>query len=650
MMKSALTTARSLGLLEAAPHPWITLSVVRTLNLGKILSRYADLFSRKKYGLIRFPLCTSRYQLSRNIDNFRHTIVLELPLLLYRFTNRRHSFTVLMKKLLRNPILYVILVLCGYGIGFLSYDQKIFPTKSLLNLKSWVKTHMDTALGVSAKTDQIRETVFVDFRIQTIDFPPEKDGGGSLSRIGNQLILMNRFGRFFLVDTDLKSHELGKLLVPDNGYEAYESRATEGRDGLVHSPDQIRYNDVLYFHGSDRDALVISFTNWDEPHACYSSKVARLWLQNSTNSIDQLESSPDDWEILLDTNPCLPLKSVRKAIGGHVAGGRMVQADENNFFFASGDYHWDGVYAPKALAQDLDSQYGKVLKLNIHTGEPSVYSYGHRNPQGIAISEDGRLWVTEHGPRGGDELNLVVEGGNYGWPLATLGTKYNKLPWPDTVTGRHDKFRPPIYSWLPSKGISTLARIDGFHPTWDGDLLAGSLLGKTLFRLRIVNETVQFAEAIPLGERIRAIQQFASDRIAVWTDSEKLMILLPLDRDREEAAVQAAVKSMSLGQEDERRLGEAIDGCRECHSLTNINGISAPGLAGVIGRQIATTQFPYSDNLRRLNNQNWDQQTLKRFLLDPDGFARNTYMPAQNLRETTVDQLVTVLTQLSAPE
>ena len=129
------------------------------------------------------------------------------------------------------------------------------------------------------------------------------------------------------------------------------------------------------------------------------------------------------WKILFESNPCLPLKETYRALEGHMAGGRIAFDGQETLYLASGDYHWDGMYAPAALAQDEAADYGKVIAINVFSGNAEQVSRGHRNTQGIAIDNSGSIWVTEQGVRGGDELNLIKKGENYGWPDASLGTK-----------------------------------------------------------------------------------------------------------------------------------------------------------------------------------------------------------------------------------
>ncbi len=177
------------------------------------------------------------------------------------------------------------------------------------------------------------------------------------------------------------------------------------------------------------------------------------------------------------------------------------------------------------LAQDLTRANGKIHRIKDDGSIPSdnpfaaqnertmrtIWSYGHRNPQGLAFDLEKNLWDTEHGPRGGDEINLIRKGANYGWPLVSFGMNYSGqplvTPWPD-VQGIDQEIAMPTDIWLPSIGASGLAVVDGdMFPQWKGDLLAGGLSGANLDRIRIKDGTVTERERIVwrMG-RVRDVQ------------------------------------------------------------------------------------------------------------------------------------------------
>lgn len=172
-------------------------------------------------------------------------------------------------------------------------------------------------------------------------------------------------------------------------------------------------------------------------------------------------------------------------------------------------------------AQSLETPYGKVMRLNedgtVPTDNPYVgtagaekatWTYGHRNQQGLIFDLEGNLWDTEHGPRGGDELNLISRGANYGWPLAVWSINYNDAPFRTPWATDGKTIIQPVFRWLPSIGASGLDLMDGkAFPKWRGDLFAGGLSGNNLDRFRVSKGKLVEHEEILWGMgRIRDIR------------------------------------------------------------------------------------------------------------------------------------------------
>ena len=177
----------------------------------------------------------------------------------------------------------------------------------------------------------------------------------------------------------------------------------------------------------------------------------------------------------------------------------------------------------RAAAQDLGKLQGKVVRLSPDGGTPpdnpfvgrpgargEIWSYGHRNPQGAALNPwSGQLWVHEHGPRGGDEVNIIRPGRNYGWPLATYGIDYNLRRIPEAQGERLAGTEPPLYVWKKSPAISGMAFYDGERfPAWRHSLFIGALAGQALIRLRLDGDQVTGEERLleSLNTRIRDVR------------------------------------------------------------------------------------------------------------------------------------------------
>ena len=190
-------------------------------------------------------------------------------------------------------------------------------------------------------------------------------------------------------------------------------------------------------------------------------------------------------------------------------------------------------------AQALDGNLGKVLRLTPEgapaPGNPwasrggiaaQFHTIGHRNLLGIAFAPDGRLWQTEMGPQGGDELNLVVAGRNYGWPKASNGSNYGGGAIPDHQAG--DGFEPPKAWWNPSISPGGLLIYTGDKfPAWKGDALIPALSGEALIRVDIDGDKAAKADQWPMGARIRAVDQGPGGSIYLIEDGGRLVRLDP---------------------------------------------------------------------------------------------------------------------------
>lgn len=473
--------------------------------------------------------------------------------------------------------------------------------------------------------------------------------GGGMTSFGDAVLLLTHDGQIFNVQSADKVNETS-IAVPNSGYMAYKhiSVSKEFED-FTHALGFFRYNDLLFYESEKNRGLAISYTEFDSTNICYHNTVAILPIETSINLISQLSAEAEDWQIIYRSQPCLPLKLNHTAIDGGVAGGRMDFRAPSTILLGNGDYHWDGMFGPEALAQNLKSEYGKIMSIDLKTRESRIIASGIRNPQGIALDGNGTLWMVEHGFRGGDELNRIEEGNNYGWPIETLGTQYSKLPFPNMTEeayGHHDVYTEPTYAWLPSIAISNLTLIKNFHPSWDGDLLMGTLKDRSLHHIRIKDNRVVFSERVEIGERIRYVHQHTDGRIILWTDSKKLIFLTgqPFTNN----FVTDYLSNNITNEAWREKVRIAIDSCRQCHSIEPNIHTNAPSLAGIFKSEIASSDYEdYSTSLSTKQGV-WTAENLKVFLLNPDQFAPGTVMPDPGINdEDMLDEIIKFLQTLN---
>jgi cytochrome c2 len=481
-------------------------------------------------------------------------------------------------------------------------------------------------------------SIFLRLQADWVEVAVSRPGhGGGLTSLGQDVLLLTHDGVIHAARSTREVRTTA-LRTPDNGYSKLEAAAQSDRLGDV-SLDltRVRYNDILHYQTDSLRGLAISYTDWDDEARCYTNTVATLPVPQNVIDVGELSSRPSDWRRLFTTSPCLPLKEQFGALEGHMAGGRMAFAPPQTLVLTSGDYGWDGMYAPEVLAQDPASDYGKFIAIDLVSGDARHVSSGHRNPQGIVFDATGQLWGLEHGPYGGDELNRIVEGRNYGWPATALGTQYSRLPLRDLRSsyGRHDLFEPPTYAFLPSVGASNITLVDGFHDAWDDDLLAASLRRGSLFRVRLDGRVVRFAEEIPVGESVRYVHQHEDGRLVLWTDSHRLFFVSVSDRAYADDVAEELLARMDLDDRTRNAVRTAWTSCLECHSLEPGASVTAPTLAAVFEGPVAGTSFDYSQALRDVGGQ-WTRGALRAYLSDPSSVAPGTRMPDPQITDGAV--------------
>jgi glucose/arabinose dehydrogenase len=237
-------------------------------------------------------------------------------------------------------------------------------------------------------------------------------------------------------------------------------------------------------------------------------------------SIDIEQRSVKRTRTLFQSQPCFPMPLALEEIGG-----RIVRYTDDTVLLSVGNL----------LPTSLEGDYGRVIQIRLADGEATVFATGTRNQQGLFFDQESDLvFETEHGPRGGDEINVLRQGKDYGWPHVTYGTNYTVIDDASvddtcvTKCGTHDGHDLPLFAFVPSIGIGNLLRYpsgaEEFH-RWRGDLLVASLREQTLFRLKYGDGRIIFAEPIAMGERLRDIALLPNGSIALKTDSQKLLLL-----------------------------------------------------------------------------------------------------------------------------
>lgn len=314
------------------------------------------------------------------------------------------------------------------------------------------------------------------------------------------LLVTERSGALRLVTTS------GKISAPIKGIPTARVSGQGGLFDVVLDPDFIKNRLVYLSYAESGD-----------------DNTNGLAVARGTLSADNM--SFDNMQVIFRQTP-------KVESDGHF-GGRLVFSRDKHLFITLGDRQHS---SERQKAQQLDTHHGKVVRIFpdgrvpadnpfIKTAGalPEIWSLGHRNPQGAALHPDtGELWASEHGPQGGDEINIVQRGKNYGWPVVTYGCEYMTC-----FQVGEGKSKPgmeePLTWWLPkSIAPSGLAFYTGNrYPEWKGQLFSGALSGEALWRLKPAGNRIVEREALltELGARIRDVRQGPDGWLYLLTDS-----------------------------------------------------------------------------------------------------------------------------------
>jgi glucose/arabinose dehydrogenase len=334
--------------------------------------------------------------------------------------------------------------------------------------------------------------------------------------LGDGFLLVTAAGDFFRLSWKPGGDTIGaerlSLAVPFNRPELLKASTAE-----LAAP--FRITDLLVDERRGAPRLNVAHHHWDRNANCVTLRVSSTTLPS--------DGAAAQWKTVFDSQPCLTVGDMWSS--GEAAdrgGGRLAFDGRGGLLLSVGDYGFEGLNDKAAFPQLPDVSYGKILLLDMNGGAVP-FSIGHRNPQGLFVDSRGRIWSTEHGPEGGDELNLIVRGGNYGWPLATYGTAYDSDVWPLATDPRsHGGFREPAEAFVPAVGISQLLEVGPkYLPRWTGDLIVSSLQAATLFRVHLVSDRVIYTERLDVTMRVRDIAEGQDGRILIWNDAGEVASL-----------------------------------------------------------------------------------------------------------------------------
>jgi glucose/arabinose dehydrogenase len=322
----------------------------------------------------------------------------------------------------------------------------------------------------------------LDINLKKIDFYPL-----SICKIDSDILMLDKKGDLFLIKDNFFTERLNHPLIINI------SKTDLIKEGNSYS---VPFHSVTY--DPKRKEIYVSYERYISHNVNHFSIASIKYDSINHKTIG-------NWKIVYESKD---INHQGKKISGVTAAGGKLYFKDETLFFSVGSYSTNNHIDESIDPQFHNAVKGKIYSLDLINQNIDIYSLGHRNPQGMVFTSDNVFYATEHGPEGGDELNIIIKGGNYGWPIRTFGTDYGYYSWippPNNHISDQStpKFIEPVFSWLPDIGISFVNEIRSFNEKWDGDLLIGGMRAQSIFRLKILNGHVAYVEQIKIGKRVR---------------------------------------------------------------------------------------------------------------------------------------------------
>jgi len=571
---------------------------------------------------------------------------------------------------MKKAFIYIGIAAIIFVYGFSVSHFRIFPHNQLKVVQDQLQMLYGQNLNpigefganqqeITSQEVEILDTFLKRLLIKKIPIPNYTGHGGGISTAGDWLFLITNKG-------SVRTYNLNTISAPDFNFPDVpmdlEALSASGHP-YKNRFNQLwfRVNGVYAEHDSLNSSITLyaSHNGYNSEQDCITHNLSRIDIDSGSDSL-KVQGS---WNTIFTAEPCIdPEPDYILAVSdypGHISGGDIASYDDKYLLVTVGDYNRHGIDGSSGeYAMDRSNPYGKHILINKETGEWSIYAKGHRNPSGIYIDKSGVIWSVENGPEAGDELNIIEEGKNYGWPRVSYGHWYKpefNLPG-DPKYGSHDNYEQSAFAWVPSVAPSSIVKIEGDKfDHWKGDLIVGTMRNQSLHRLRLDGENrVIYDEPIYIGHRIRDMIILKDEKIALITDDGFLIFIEdggPAFREMPDRTGQIIrdlnrfdgfiADTESNGQEPAVRDAKTIyeQNCATCHSLGITSGIG-PHLNNLFDRTVGSADdFNYSSVLRR-DNRVWTSELLESFLKNPDDEFRGNRMLQMRLSPAETDSII----------
>lgn len=292
--------------------------------------------------------------------------------------------------------------------------------------------------------------------------------------------------------------------------------------GSEDSPDESQARNVVYCKDLSGvkdslrigDTLFISYTTWDDTY-----NGARL-------AVSEFELDVANNDIIFKREIYLSRPAIKEPFLGHQVGGKLALGEnDNTLYLGIGDF------SKPERVQDKTTSIGKVIRIGLQRLNAEVYATGIRSPSGGLFydRDTNELWLSEHGPRGGDEINLIKKGKNYGWPIVSYGTIYERDGMGNYYGNKfnnHENYEKPAMTFVPSIGVGPIAKYPetGKNDYWDNDYFVAGMAAMSLYRIKKEGQRLVYAEPVLKGYRIRAIKIDAQGNFYLKTDHNQFIV------------------------------------------------------------------------------------------------------------------------------
>ena len=401
-------------------------------------------------------------------------------------------------------------------------QKTVFATPTLLDLekKIHVLLQKKTIFEHSYLESKINKTQFLNFKEIKYPLNSYVYTGTIMKAVAfiefykKNLFVVSGIGEVsYILDEDIVEFQNKRLKVSSNIKDIIKDKSFYDYENRINRLSQFNsISDILIHNGF----IYLSFNRLVKDN-CYTKSILRAKI-----NFEYLEFK----DFFFNKSECIETNNDKSKFNGHQSGGRMIVIDKNSNYnsfnsssdkilFTIGDYR-SNRSKEIPLAQDENSIFGKTLLIDVENKEYKIFTKGHRNPQGLYYDKKDNIIIsTEHGPYGGDEINILYEGKNYGWPISSYGENYPGLKIKKLKDFYFKKnhadfgFVEPVIAFAKSIGISEIIKVpNNFHSKWKNSYLATSLNGHVILRFSLNKKfnKLQSVELINIGERIRDIK------------------------------------------------------------------------------------------------------------------------------------------------